>query len=224
MEQLLNLPTPVKAVIAVLTGTTIVGAVAMIDAKLAGIVALGLVLLVVAIAAFLFIRALLRRRKAMSMASELSQHSSSAPAGVNDAAKRARLDDMRRTFGEGLTKFGGAENIYKFPWYLIVGEPGSGKTEAIRHSNVGMLIIAQRRTNRIRPRREINNRGRLVHHASQRSIDPQMPVLTVRVHIIIIRLNLNRDRAPPGEASPRAGLPPYRGVLGFLGTWGFHTT
>jgi hypothetical protein len=120
-----------------LTGTSIVGAVAMIDPKLAGIVAIGLVLLVMAIAMFLFIRAALRKRKAQSMANELSQHSASAPAGVNDAAKRARLDDMRRTFGEGLTKFGGADNIYKFPWYLIVGEPGSGKTEAIRHSNVG---------------------------------------------------------------------------------------
>ena len=137
MEQLFNLPTPVKAVLAILTGTSIIGAVAMIDTKLAGIVAIGLVLLVIAIAAFFFVRALLRRRKAMSMANELTQHSATSPAGVNDAAKRARLDDMRRTFGEGLTKFGGAENIYKFPWYLIVGEPGSGKTEAIRHSNVG---------------------------------------------------------------------------------------
>ncbi len=137
MEQLFNLPTPVKAVLALLACTSIVGAVAMIDTKLAGIVAIGLVLLVLAIVAFLALRAWARKRKALSMANELSQHSATAPAGVNDAAKRARLDDMRRTFGEGLTKFGGAENIYKFPWYLIVGEPGSGKTEAIRHSNVG---------------------------------------------------------------------------------------
>ena len=137
MEQLLNLPKPIQALLAVLTGTTLVGAVAMIDPKLAGIVAVGLVLLVAAVAAFLFIRAALRKRKAASMANELTMHSSAAPAGVNDAARRARLDDMRRTFGEGLTKFGSAENIYKFPWYLIVGEPGSGKTEAIRHSNVG---------------------------------------------------------------------------------------
>ena len=137
MEQLFNLPTPVKIVLAVLTGTSIVGGVAMIDPKLAAIVALGLVLLAIAVAAFLVIRGWMRKRKALSMANELTQHSASAPAGVNDAAKRARLDDMRRTFGEGLTKFGGADNIYKFPWYLIVGEPGSGKTEAIRHSNVG---------------------------------------------------------------------------------------
>jgi hypothetical protein len=137
MEQLFNLPTPVKAVLALLTGTSIVGAVAMIDPRLAGIVAIGLVVLVAAVAAFLMLRAWARKRKAQSMANELTQHSSTAPAGVNDAAKRARLDDMRRTFGEGLTKFGGADNIYKFPWYLIVGEPGSGKTEAIRHSNVG---------------------------------------------------------------------------------------
>ncbi len=137
MEQLYNLPTPVKAILALLTGTSIVGAVAMIDTKLAGIVAIGLILLVIAIGGFLWLRSWARKRKARSMANELTQHSSSAPAGVNDAAKRARLDDMRRSFGEGLTKFGGADNIYKFPWYLIVGEPGSGKTEAIRHSNVG---------------------------------------------------------------------------------------
>ncbi|MEO6787888.1 MAG: type VI secretion protein IcmF/TssM N-terminal domain-containing protein [Chthoniobacteraceae bacterium] len=137
MEQFFNLPYPVRVVLAMLTGTSIVGGVAMIDTKLAGIVAIGLVLLVIAIAAFLFIRAVMRRRKAQSMANELTQHSASAPAGVNDAARRARLDDMRRTFGEGLAKFGSADNIYKFPWYLIVGEPGSGKTEAIRHSNVG---------------------------------------------------------------------------------------
>ncbi len=137
MEQLFNLPTPVKAVLALLTGTSIVGAVAMIDTKLAGIVAIGLIVLVIAIAAFLMLRSWARKRKALSMANELTQHSSTSPVGVNDAAKRARLDDMRRTFGEGLTKFGGADNIYKFPWYLIVGEPGSGKTEAIRHSNVG---------------------------------------------------------------------------------------
>jgi len=137
MEQLFNLPTPVKVVLAVLTGTSIVGAVAMIDPKLAGIVAIGLVLLVAAIAFFLMLRGWARKRKAQSMANELTQHSSAAPAGVNDAARRARLDDMRRTFGEGLAKFGSADNIYKFPWYLIVGEPGSGKTEAIRHSNVG---------------------------------------------------------------------------------------
>ena len=120
-----------------LPGTSIVGAVAMIDPRLAGIVAIGLVVLVAAVAAFLMLRAWARKRKAQSMANELTQHSSTAPAGVNAAAKRARLDAMRRTFGEGLTKFGGADNIYKFPWYLIVGEPGSGKTEAIRHSNVG---------------------------------------------------------------------------------------
>ncbi len=137
MEQLFNLPTPVKAVLALLTGTSIVGAVAMIDPKLAVIVAIGFAVLIAAIALFFMLRSWGRKRKAKSMANELSMHSSAAPAGVNDAAKRARLDDMRRTFGEGLTKFGDAENIYKFPWYLIVGEPGSGKTEAIRHCNVG---------------------------------------------------------------------------------------
>src|SRR5205085_1003043 len=56
----------------------------------------------------------------------------------NDPARRARLDDMRKNFEGGVEKFKDAgKNIYSLPWYLLVGEPGSGKTEAIRHCHVG---------------------------------------------------------------------------------------
>lgn len=60
------------------------------------------------------------------------------PGGVTEPARRARLDDLRRVFESGIEKFRAAgKNLYALPWYLVVGEPGSGKTEAVRHCNVG---------------------------------------------------------------------------------------
>jgi hypothetical protein len=45
---------------------------------------------------------------------------------------------MRKKFQSGIEAYKSrGKDLYKLPWYAIVGEPGSGKTEAIRHSNVG---------------------------------------------------------------------------------------
>ncbi len=137
MQQFLELPPAIRNTIALLSCTSIVGAVSLFDSKLALIVGIGMVLLIAAIAGFFAIRGFLRKRRASSMANELNQHSSNAPAGVSDAAGRAELDRLRQKFLEGLSKFGDVANTYKFPWYVVVGEPGSGKTEAIRRCNVG---------------------------------------------------------------------------------------
>jgi type VI protein secretion system component VasK len=57
---------------------------------------------------------------------------------VSDPGQRARLDDLRKKFQSGVDAYKSrGKDLYKLPWYVIVGEPGSGKTEAIRHSNVG---------------------------------------------------------------------------------------
>lgn len=56
---------------------------------------------------------------------------------VNDPAEIARLDDMRSNFQKGIQAFKDyGKDIYSLPWYVIVGEPGSGKTEAIRRSEL----------------------------------------------------------------------------------------
>lgn len=69
---------------------------------------------------------------------EISQHSSATPRGLSDPGQRARLDDMRKKFQSGVDAYKSrGKDLYKLPWYVIVGEPGSGKTEAVRHSNVG---------------------------------------------------------------------------------------
>jgi hypothetical protein len=69
---------------------------------------------------------------------EISQHSSATPRPLSDPGQRARLDEMRKKFQSGVDAYKSrGKDLYKLPWYVIVGEPGSGKTEAVRHSNVG---------------------------------------------------------------------------------------
>ncbi len=60
-----------------------------------------------------------------------------APKTVSDPQQRAKLDDVRRKFQKGLQEFKSrGKDIYKLPWFVIIGESGSGKTEAIRHSGI----------------------------------------------------------------------------------------
>ncbi|MBK9991116.1 MAG: hypothetical protein IPP19_10365 [Verrucomicrobia bacterium] len=55
-----------------------------------------------------------------------------------DRSQRARMADMHEVVGKGLKAFADAgKDVYSLPWYIVCGEPGSGKTETIRHSGVG---------------------------------------------------------------------------------------
>lgn len=95
---------------------------------------------VVALLVALYARFLkrLKKRKAAPMEQGIMENASAAPQGVSEPAKMARLDDLRKRFESGIEKYHAAgKSLYDFPWYLVVGEPGSGKTEAIRHCNVG---------------------------------------------------------------------------------------
>lgn len=68
----------------------------------------------------------------------VKEQASAGPAGAVDAASRARMDDLRKSWEEGIVKFKErGKDLYSVPWYMMVGESGSGKTEAIRHCNVG---------------------------------------------------------------------------------------
>ena len=79
-----------------------------------------------------------RQRKARPMERSLRDNLAATPQGVTEPARRARLDDLRKNFEDGVDKFKAAgKNLYSLPWYVLVGEPGSGKTEAVRHCNVG---------------------------------------------------------------------------------------
>ena len=58
-------------------------------------------------------------------------------AAGTDPAEMARLDNLRKQFQKGIDSFREyGKDFYSLPWYVMVGEPGSGKTEAIRHSDL----------------------------------------------------------------------------------------
>jgi hypothetical protein len=83
-------------------------------------------------------KALTQKQQNKQFGGDISQHSSATPRSVSDPGQRARLDDMRKKFQSGIEAYKSrGKDLYKLPWYAIVGEPGSGKTEAVRHSNVG---------------------------------------------------------------------------------------
>ncbi len=80
----------------------------------------------------------LKGRRSSPMEQAIRGNAGAAPVGIAEPARRARLDDLRKNFEAGIQKFrDSGKNLYALPWYLLVGEPGSGKTEAIRHCNVG---------------------------------------------------------------------------------------
>jgi len=134
-----NLPTSIKLGMIVITGGVILtGMALLIPLRVFWIIFVGIGL--VALLLFLYWRFLrwLKQRKAAPMENGVIQNTAATPQGVSQAAHLARLDDLRHKFEEGIAKFHAAgKSLYNFPWYVIVGEPGSGKTEAIRHCNVG---------------------------------------------------------------------------------------
>ncbi len=96
--------------------------------------------IVVILLLLLAYRALLKwvaARKAMPFSQTVTRAAGSTPNSISAVANRAKLDDLRRNFESGVAKFNAAgKDLYRLPWYLIIGEPGSGKTEAIRHSGI----------------------------------------------------------------------------------------
>jgi hypothetical protein len=77
------------------------------------------------------------KRQREKFSSAIEAQTAAAPKSISDPNKRAALDKLRQKFQTGLQEFKSrGKDIYKLPWYVIIGEPGSGKSEAIRHSGV----------------------------------------------------------------------------------------
>lgn len=105
-----------------------------------GLLAVPLLVLALAITLLIY-RGIVRwseRRKSRPFERRLRDAAAMTPRTGADAAKRARLEDIRKRFEEGIEVFRQhGKDLYSVPWYLMVGEPGSGKTEAVRHCGVG---------------------------------------------------------------------------------------
>lgn len=77
------------------------------------------------------------RREREQFTSAIETQTSAAPKEISDPNKRAALDRVRQKFQTGLQEFRSrGKDIYQLPWFVIIGESGSGKTEAIRHSGI----------------------------------------------------------------------------------------
>lgn len=132
----LPMPAKVGGGVAAVAGVV---AVASVFSGMALIVVLvGIAVVVALLLVYKQVLKVLDKRKSAPMARALAGSGGMAPQAISDPARRARLDDLRKNFENGIEKFRAAgKNLYSLPWYLLVGEPGSGKTEAIRHCNVG---------------------------------------------------------------------------------------
>ena len=136
-----SIPKPVRVCVAVFSGVfgfCLIFVYARLDATQKIFLTVAIVLMAVVTGAYYAFKSLKEKQSNQQFGGDISQHSSATPRGLSDPGQRARLDDLRKKFQTGIDAYKSrGKDIYKLPWYVIVGEPGSGKTEAIRHSNVG---------------------------------------------------------------------------------------
>lgn len=138
LKSVMELPGPVQAVL-MLSSAAGLGALVMAMQQNSGtwrIIAILIIGVVVAMVLFKVALSLWDKRKSSPFAQRILGAANTR--GTNDPNQKAKLDDVRNKFEEGMRVFKSAgKDVYGLPWYLVVGVPGSGKTEMIRRSNVG---------------------------------------------------------------------------------------
>ncbi|MGH8023467.1 MAG: type VI secretion protein IcmF/TssM N-terminal domain-containing protein, partial [Limisphaerales bacterium] len=86
---------------------------------------------------FFIVQRTRKRKKSRVFESAIESQTAASPRAISDPNRRAALDKLRQKFQKGMQEFKSrGKDIYKLPWYVIIGEPGSGKSEAIRHSGI----------------------------------------------------------------------------------------
>ncbi|XAL98984.1 hypothetical protein OT109_15535 [Phycisphaeraceae bacterium D3-23] len=119
-------------------GVAVIGCVAVISMypRIWWIVLLGVAVIALLLLLFrlmLMIRA--RKRGKETNAKVLS--GSQGRGGVTDAQDQAALDDLQKKFSNGVETLDSLGlDLYALPWFVIVGQPASGKTEAIRRCRI----------------------------------------------------------------------------------------
>ncbi|MEZ6244289.1 MAG: type VI secretion protein IcmF/TssM N-terminal domain-containing protein [Phycisphaerales bacterium] len=133
-----NMPTPVRIAALVIAAAVLAAAVALSPAPINYLVVALVLTAGISLALYGVTLRVLERRKIGPFELRLGENAGAAPNQLRDPAARARLDDLRKKFEEGVRVFREhGKDLYSIPWYLVAGEPGSGKTEAVRHSGVG---------------------------------------------------------------------------------------
>lgn len=133
------LPLPFKGVLCMVMAGGIYGILMVAGFKqLAVFMGIALAVLGLVLAIVGYVMQKMDKGKAKAVEASLAENAAATPSGVSKVADRAKLDDLRRQFETGIQTFRDyGKDLYSMPWYAVVGEPGSGKTEAIRHSGIG---------------------------------------------------------------------------------------
>lgn len=140
-SKFMALPVPGKAMLGMAVSGGVFGILWLMGPPFKGIapyVGVAMVVLTVVLSGFALLMEGRSKKKAAAVEEGLAENASASPAGVSKVEDRAALDRMRGQFEKGITTFKDyGKDLYSMPWYVVVGEPGSGKTEAIRHSGIG---------------------------------------------------------------------------------------
>lgn len=132
-----NMPRPVQALSMLASGAGLYSVVMALlyPSSMYKWIAIAIVAAIVVLLLFKGVLILIDKSKSGPFANLLTK---STGRGSADPAQKARIDDLRKKFEEGVTTFKAAgKDLYSLPWFLLVGPSGSGKTEAMRHCSVG---------------------------------------------------------------------------------------
>ena len=92
------------------------------------IIGVTLVTLLILLGIYLLIMSMLKKKKGSQLSRALQKDA--------DSVEISGIESMRSNFEEGVDKLRKAgKNVYDLPWFLMAGQAGSGKTEAIRRSH-----------------------------------------------------------------------------------------
>lgn len=106
-----------------------------IDPKIWMWVGIGLASIIILLLGYWLFLRLRRRHRARQLRSRLGKHM--AVTSAPSADKTHDFSDLRRKFMQGLSELQrSGRDLYTLPWYLVLGDSGAGKSEAIRNSGL----------------------------------------------------------------------------------------
>ncbi|HEV8541749.1 MAG TPA: type VI secretion protein IcmF/TssM N-terminal domain-containing protein, partial [Verrucomicrobiae bacterium] len=119
-------------------GGAIVGAITLFHSNALLFIIVLVVLLALLLGGYLLFVSLKKRKRSQAFSEGMKSSSTASPRNLSDPNKLRRLEELRQKFEEGVNAYRSrGKDLYTLPWYIIVGEAGGGKSEAIRHSNIG---------------------------------------------------------------------------------------
>lgn len=139
-----NLPAPVKMGVLLAGGGSLAGIMMYFLRSFVRGWGLIIILLAIALVGGLWVglrkwRKSRQKKESEGFEEDLTEHSKKAPKEVKDPNQIADLDSLRRKFHEGVNTLKEQGKSPRFlPWYMVIGESGAGKTEAIRHADLDL--------------------------------------------------------------------------------------